>query len=133
MENNIKSIPPAGEFESSKRKVIVGGELLDVLVAMPLNQRFIRKNLEFNAQNGTDLMNEFNAVIGDFLNETNVKKEQPVIILNLDVPYNLPDVELGVFASLLEFSGSRENPSVFWATSKSDGEKYVLEMILELE
>lgn len=133
MKNNLKSVPPGGKFESSKREVIVGGDLLDVLVAMPLNQRFIRKDLEFCAQNGEELRNEFNALIDDFLNEAGVKKEQPTIILNLDVPHHLPDLELGVFASLLDFNHSRENTSVNWAISKSDGKNYVLEMILEIE
>lgn len=131
MKTNIQSVPPSGNFESENRKIIVGTDFMDILTTMPLHQKFIRKNMTFEAQNDADLLAEFEKRRHPFFSALGLK-EKPTIIINFDSPNQLPDIALGTLAKILEYFQQKE-ASVIWAASKSKGEHYLLEMILEIE
>lgn len=131
MKTNIRSVPPSGKFESENRKIIVGADFMDILTTMPLNQKFIRKNMVFEAQNDADLLAEFEKRRHPFFSEIGLK-EKPTIIINFDSPNQLPDVALGTLARILEYFEQKE-ASVIWTASKSEREHHLLEMILEIE
>ena len=131
MKTDIQSVPPSGKFESKKRKIIVGADFLDILATMPLNQKFIRKNMAFEAQNDADLLTEFEKRSNPFFSDNGLK-EKPTVILNIDSPKRLPDLALGTLASILEYFQQKE-ASVIWTATKSEREHHLLEMILEIE
>jgi hypothetical protein len=131
MKTNIRSVPPSGNFESDKRKMVVSTDFLDILATMPLNQKFIRKNVIFKAQNDVDLLAEFEENRIRFFNEIGLKRN-PTVIINFDIPKCLPDLALATLTKIMK-SFSEKEPTAIWTTSKSSGEQYLLEMILEIE
>ena len=131
MKTDLRSVPPSGKFESNQRKTIVGADLLDILAILPLNQKFIRKNMAFEAQNDDDLSAEFKERRIQFFKEIGLN-EKPTVILNFDSPKRLPDLALGTIAKVIEYFQQKE-ASMIWTASKSEGERYLLEMILEVE
>ncbi len=131
MKTKTRSVPPSGKFESENRKIIVGADFMDILTTMPLNRKFTRKNMVFEAQNDADLLAEFEKRRHPFFSEIGLK-EKPTIIINFDSPNQLPDVALGTLARILEYFEQKE-ASVIWTASKSEREHHLLEMILEIE
>lgn len=87
--------------------------------------------MTFEAQNDADLLAEFEKRRHPFFSEIGLK-EKPTIIINFDSPNQLPDIALGTLATILEYFLQKE-ASVIWTASKSEGECYLLEMILEIE
>jgi hypothetical protein len=132
MKTNLRSVPPSGKFEMDRREMIVGADLLDILTTMPLDQKFIRKNMIFEAQNDADVLAEFERKRIQFLSEIGLK-QKPTVIINFDSPKCLPDLALGTLAKILEYFKEMEGASVIWTASKSEGEHNLLEMILEVE
>jgi len=130
MKTDIRSVPPSGKFESEKRKMLVSADSMDILITMPLNQKFIRKNMVFEAQNDADLLAEFKKRRHPFFNEIGLK-EKPTVIINFDFSKRLPNLALGTLAKILEYFQQKE-ASVIWAVSKSEREHHLLEMILEV-
>ncbi len=131
MKTDIRSVPPSGNFESEKRKMVVSADSMDILITMPLNQKFIRKNMAFEAQNDADLLAEFKKRRHPFFSEIGLK-EKPTVIINFDSPNQLPDLTLGTLAKILEYFQQKE-ASVIWTASKSEKEHHLLEMILEIK
>ena len=131
MKTYVRCLPPSGKFELDQRKMVVDADFMDVLVAMPLNQKFIRKNVIFKAQNDVDLLAEFEENRIQFFNEIGLKRN-PTVIINFDIPKRLPDLALATLTKIMK-SFSEKEPTAIWTTSKSSGEQYLLEMILEIE
>jgi len=132
MKTNLRSVPPSGKFELDRREMIVGADLLDILTTMPLDQKFIRKNMIFEAQNDADVLAEFNGRRNQFFRDIDLK-QTPTVIINFDSPRCLPDLALGTLAKILEYFKEMEGASVIWTASKSEGEHNLLEMILEVD
>ena len=132
MKTNLRSVPPSGKFESDQRTIVVSTDFLDVLTTMPLDQKFIRKNMIFEAQNDADVLAEFERKRIRFFSKIGLK-QKPSVIINFDSPKCLPDLALGTLAKILEYFKKMEGSSVIWTASKSEGERYLLEMILEVE
>lgn len=131
MKTNLRSVPPNGKFESDQRTIIISADYLDILTTMPLNQKFIRKNMTFEAQNDVDLLAEFEKRRHPFFSEFGLK-EKPTVIINFDFSKQLPALALGTLATILEYFEQKE-ASVIWTASKSEREHHLLEMILEVE
>lgn len=63
----------------------------------------------------------------------NIKKENPSIILNFDVPEILPNISTEVLESIYKCFKDLINPNILWTISKSNGEHYLFEMLVEVD
>lgn len=62
----------------------------------------------------------------------NIKKENATIIFNFDTPEKLPDVSTEVLKTISKSFKELVKPNILWSISKSNGEQYLLEMIIEI-
>lgn len=127
MENSIIK----GDTAEYVRESMMVIDSIDVLSALNDNSFYLRKNILFKATTTMDLLKEIDQFklrkIG------NIKKENPSIILNFDVPVYLPNVSTEVLESIYKCFKDLINPNILWTISKSNGEHYLLEMLIEVD
>lgn len=127
MENRLIK----GDTAEYVRESMIVIDSLDIFLAMKEDSLFMRKNILFNASNLEELLKEMNEIQMDKIG--NIKKENPSIILNFDVPENLPDVSTEVLENIYTCFKDLMNPNILWTISKSNGEHYLLEMLIEVD
>lgn len=120
-----------GDTEEYVRESMIVIDSLDIFLAMKEDSLFMRKNILFNASNLEELLKEMNEIQMDKIG--NIKKENPSIILNFDVPENLPDASTEVLENIYTCFKDLINPNILWTISKSNGEHYLLEMLIEVD
>lgn len=120
-----------GDTEEYVRESMIVIDSQDVFLAMKEDSLFMRKNILFNASNLEELLKEMNEIQMDKIG--NIKKENPSIILNFDVPENLPDASTEVLENIYTCFKDLMNPNILWTISKSNGEHYLLEMLIEVD
>lgn len=120
-----------GDTEEYVRESMIVIDSQDVFLAMKEDSLFMRKNILFNASNLEELLKEMNEIQMDKIG--NIKKENPSIILNFDVPENLPDASTEVLENIYTCFKDLINPNILWTISKSNGEHYLLEMLIEVD
>lgn len=127
MENRLIK----GDTAEYVRESMMVIDSIDVLSALNDNSFYLRKNILFKATTTMDLLKEIDQFklrkIG------NIKKENPSIILNFDVPVYLPNVSTEVLESIYKCFKDLINPNILWTISKSNGEHYLLEMLIEVD
>lgn len=127
MENRLIK----GDTAEYVRESMIVIDSLDIFLAMKEDSLFMRKNILFNASNLEELLKEMNEIQMDKIG--NIKKENPSIILNFDVPENLPDASTEVLENIYTCFKDLINPNILWTISKSNGEHYLLEMLIEVD
>lgn len=127
MENRLVK----GDTAEYVREPMIVIDSQDVLSAMNDNSFYLRKNILFKASNIEELLKEMNGIQMDKIG--NIKKENPSIILNFDVPENSPNVSTEVLDSIYKCFKDLMNPNILWTISKSNGEHYLLEMLIEVD
>lgn len=120
-----------GDTAEYVREPMIVIDSQDVLSAMNDKSFYLRKNILFKASNIEELLKEINGIQMDKIG--NIKKENPSIILNFDVPVYLPNVSTEVLESIYKCFKDLINPNILWTISKSNGEHYLLEMLIEVD
>lgn len=115
MENRLIK----GDTAEYVREPMMVIDSIDVLSTLTDNSFYLRKNIFFKSTTTKDLLKEIDQFklrkIG------NIKKENPSIILNFDVPENLPNVSTEVLKSINTCFKDLMNPNILWTISKVMG------------